>query len=89
MLSRIYFFLFLFTLSLFVYKTKGQNASILFEKISNKEGLPANQVNFMTQDAQGYLWIAFKQQIARYDGYHFVKFPNPEVITGVKKRSLF
>lgn len=84
MLSRIYFFLFLFTLSLFVHTTKGQNASILFEKISNKEGLPANQVNFMTQDAQGYLWIAFKQQIARYDGYHFVKFPNPEVITGLQ-----
>lgn len=84
MLSRIYFFLFLFTLSLFVYKTKGQNASILFEKISNKEGLPANQVTFMTQDSQGYLWMAFKQQIARYDGYHFVKFPNPEVITGLQ-----
>ena len=39
--------------------------------ISSADGLPSNQIFDMTQDADGYIWIAASNGLSRYDGYHF------------------
>lgn len=35
------------------------------------DGLPSNRVNAIAEDAQGYLWIATRDGLARYDGVGF------------------
>jgi len=39
--------------------------------ISSADGLPSNQIFDMTQDADGYIWMAASNGLSRYDGYHF------------------
>lgn len=75
--------LLLYCLCFWLPSVLAQDSGIIFDKISSKEGLPSNQVNFITQDTQGYLWFGFKQNLARYDGYHFILFPQKEVLFGL------
>ena len=44
--------------------------------ISSADGLPSNQVFDMTQDADGYIWMAAANGLSRYDGYHFYNIFN-------------
>ena len=44
--------------------------------ISSADGLPSNQIFNMTQDADGYIWMAASNGICRYDGYHFYNIYN-------------
>ena len=44
--------------------------------ISSADGLPSNQVFDMTQDADGYIWMASDNGLCRYDGYHFYNIYN-------------
>lgn len=39
-----------------------------------EDGLPMNTVNSITQDAEGYIWIATEAGVARFDGVHFEVF---------------
>ena len=39
--------------------------------ISTQQGLPCNQVFDITQDADGYIWMATANGLCRYDGYQF------------------
>ena len=36
-----------------------------------ENGLPDNGINAIHQDAQGFMWIATNDGLARFDGYHF------------------
>lgn len=60
-----------------------QNSGINFERLGIKEGLLSKEVQFITKDAQGFLWLGFKQSISRYDGYHFTHFPQSEMLFGL------
>ncbi len=55
--------------------------------ISLADGLPSNQIFDMTQDADGYIWMAAANGLCRYDGYHFYNIydlgPEPDPIQGV------
>lgn len=55
--------------------------------ISSADGLPSNQIYDMTQDADGYIWMAADNGLCRYDGYHFYNIyklgPEPDPIQGV------
>lgn len=45
------------------------------QRVFRKEqGLPDNQVNAILQDGSGYLWIATRRGLARFDGSRFVTF---------------
>lgn len=55
--------------------------------ISSADGLPSNQIFDMTQDANGYIWMASANGLCRYDGYHFYNIynlsPGKDKIQGV------
>ena len=44
--------------------------------ISSADGLPSNQIFDMTQDADGYIWMAAANGLCRYDGYQFYNIYN-------------
>jgi ligand-binding sensor domain-containing protein len=43
-----------------------------FEFITEKDGLPFNQLTCLAQDKQGFIWVGSFEGLARYDGYNFV-----------------
>ncbi|MBC7937475.1 MAG: response regulator [Rhizobacter sp.] len=45
-----------------------------FEYISTSQGLAQGMVNDMIQDKEGFIWIATKGGLNRYDGYNFKLF---------------
>ena len=46
-------------------------------RYSVNDGLPANVVNDITQDEDGFLWIATNNGLSRWDGYSFYNIPEP------------
>lgn len=56
-----------------------QTPDLTFQKLSTKDGLPSNFVSAITTDAKGYLWIATRRGLCRYDGYLFRKMPEQQV----------
>lgn len=51
---------------------KAQNtlpATLHFNHLSVKDGLPEGFVNSMIQDRQGYIWMTTQKGLVRYDGY--------------------
>ncbi|NRF40097.1 sensor histidine kinase [Pedobacter foliorum] len=38
-------------------------------------GLPSNHIEACTMDSTGFLWVATKRGICRYDGYNFQSYP--------------
>jgi len=45
-----------------------------FELISTAQGLSQGLINDMLQDKEGFIWIATKGGLNRYDGYTFKTF---------------
>lgn len=45
-----------------------------FNRMTVADGLPSGDVHYVTQDQEGYLWIATADGLARYDGYAFETF---------------
>lgn len=42
---------------------------IAFKHLGIKEGLSDSQINFITQDSQGFMWFSTSYGLNRYDGY--------------------
>lgn len=47
-----------------------------FELISTHQGLAQGMINDMLQDKEGFIWIATKGGLNRYDGYQYKLFAN-------------
>lgn len=43
-------------------------------RYSVKDGMACNTVNDITQDSEGYIWLATANGFSRFDGYNFVNF---------------
>lgn len=71
----------------------GQNRDVLFENISNKDGLSHSTVFATIQDSTGYMWFGTQDGLNRYDGYAFTVYRPDETNTNTPVsnyiRSLF
>ncbi|TNF45202.1 MAG: hypothetical protein EP310_01980, partial [Bacteroidetes bacterium] len=47
----------------------GQNRQLTFERITAEQGLTSNRINGITQDRDGFIWIATNNGLNRFDGY--------------------
>ncbi|MBU0711674.1 hypothetical protein KJ762_03165 [bacterium] len=54
--------------------TNAQHYSLSFERLTINEGLSNNSINNVLQTNDGYLWIATKDGLNRFDGNHFKIF---------------
>ncbi|MEA5258119.1 ATP-binding protein [Arcicella aquatica] len=52
-----------------------------FEFFSTDNGLAGNHTSSVTQDDQGFIWFINDGKIHRYDGYNFLIYPTPDVLT--------
>ena len=60
---------------LFPLQTQAQSLDRMhFERFRVEHGLPSNWARDITQDKDGYLWIATEAGLSRYDGYSFKTF---------------
>ena len=66
------------TICLWMMTTATAQAAIRLggHRLSVKDGLSCNTVNDITQDSEGFIWLATANGISRYDGYQFVNFSN-------------
>ncbi|MFH1527272.1 MAG: two-component regulator propeller domain-containing protein [Bacteroidota bacterium] len=53
-----------------------QNSPHAFERLTINDGLSNNSINSVLQTSDGYLWIATKDGLNRFDGQNFVIFKN-------------
>ena len=73
MLSRLITLLLVSSLSLIsTYHAFSQQGAIVFQHLDAESGLSHSDVNCITQDKKGFIWIGTKKGLDRYDG-HFVK----------------
>jgi ligand-binding sensor domain-containing protein len=72
--NRIYSYLLIFfLLNIIIFP---QYRSLRFENISINEGLSNNSINCILQTKDGFLWIATKDGLNRYDGQNFKIYKN-------------
>lgn len=75
-----HFFISLISIALALSVTASEN--ILFKHFTLRDGLSDNQVNSITRDSKGFIWISTSYGLCRYDGYEFRNFMkesnNPE-----------
>lgn len=55
----------------FVYS---QSQDIKFESITTEQGLSSNTVYDIIQDRCGFMWLATRNGLNRFDGYHIKEF---------------
>jgi len=55
-------------------KNYAQNISLKFQHVGTSEGLSQINVNCIMQDSRGFVWIATRNGLNRYDGYHFITY---------------
>jgi signal transduction histidine kinase/ligand-binding sensor domain-containing protein/CheY-like chemotaxis protein len=63
-------------LQAFVSLGFAQKIPLHFAHIGHKQGMSERNANHFFQDKQGFLWVATRDGLNRYDGYHFKIFRN-------------
>lgn len=58
----------------FLIKAQAQQSYFHFDRITEREGLPSNNIKKIIQDKQGFIWIGTSEGLCRYDGYHVTIF---------------
>lgn len=61
-------------LTCFLIQTKGKSQPYYFRHYQVENGLSNNSVYFIRQDSKGFIWIATKDGLNRFDGSHFKVF---------------
>lgn len=62
----------LFIFVLFCLLINHSGAQRVFNPVILDEGLPSTYITDITKDKDGFLWVATRNGLARYDGIHFV-----------------
>jgi ligand-binding sensor domain-containing protein/serine phosphatase RsbU (regulator of sigma subunit) len=66
-------------LLLFCFYQNIAQSNVKFERYTVENGLSSNQVFKVYQDQKGFIWVATRDGLNRYDGYHFQNFKhNPQ-----------
>ena len=75
MKTFLYLSVFLLLLS---NNSSSQATNIKFNPITGEDGVSLGKINGITQDPNGYIWLADQTQkcITRYDGYNMISFRN-------------
>ncbi len=68
---KIFTTLLLFIFTFFVGVAQ---SNVKFERYSIETGLSSNEIYQVYQDSKGFIWIATKDGLNRYDGYHFITY---------------
>jgi len=64
-------------------------AGLVIRSWGTEAGLPQNTVNAMVQTRDGYLWLATRDGLARFDGVRFTVFGLPEGLQSVDVATLY
>ena len=63
---------------------QGQEIRYNYKHFLTKDGLPNNYINDIYQDSDGFIWLATRNDVCRYDGHNFITYntllPNNEKI---------
>ena len=51
-----------------------QNTNTFYTQFTTKQGLPDNSIDDIIQDKQGFIWLATKKGLVRFDGSNFIHF---------------
>lgn len=85
-------FILVFTDIAAVYAREKTNV-LSFDSFTLADGLPNNQVQCITQDSRGWIWLGTSQGLSRFDGYRFINFlsdPNDTTtLSGTLVRTVF
>jgi signal transduction histidine kinase/ligand-binding sensor domain-containing protein/DNA-binding response OmpR family regulator len=60
--------------TLMPFNSYAQNESLKFLHVGTAEGLSQININAIFQDSRGFMWIATRNGLNRYDGYQFIKY---------------
>lgn len=75
---------------LFAYGARGgSNGGLVFRSWSTAAGLPQNTINAIVQDQTGYLWLATRDGLARFDGVRFTVFGLRDGLRSVDIQTVF
>ena len=80
--------IYLFSLAIVISSSKGsifaQTQDILFDHLTNEDGLGSSTIHSVTQDKEGFMWFASSGGLYRYDGYQLRAFlNNPQDTTSI------
>ncbi len=59
---------------LVLWNLHAQTADLQFIHYTNQDGLPSSYVKDIAQDQFGFIWLANRANVCRFDGYDFVSF---------------
>lgn len=51
-----------------------QNNSTFYKLYTIQNGINNNQINDIVEDNKGYIWVADKEGLSRFDGFNFINF---------------
>ena len=80
-MKRSSILIFCFIFSLFNSFSINNNVeSLEFIHYTNEDGLPSSYVKSIVQDKDGFIWVATRKAVSRFDGTEFKEFPVYETI---------
>ncbi len=59
----------------FPYVSYGIDETLKFYHYTNEDGLPSSYVKSIVQDTYGFIWLATRVSVSRFDGKNFQEFP--------------
>lgn len=63
-----------FLLIIFFITVKSRSQDVFKHNINTNHGLPSNTIYDLLQDSDGFIWIATREGVVRYDGTYFKEY---------------